>query len=184
MSRHLLPLIPAALEVVQVLPAPDRITILTAPKPSSSACPLCAVASSRVHSHYTRTLADLPWQGRGVTVQVRARRFRCATAGCLRQVFAERLPGVAPSWARRRTRLGDIQRHIGLALGGQPGASLNAPRVGMSQRSVERWLRADGEPEHRRPPVASLVDAFRTHLERRWQEGCRNAADLWQEIRD
>ena len=61
---------------------------------------------------------------------------------------------------------------------------LIAPRVGMSQRSVERWLRAGGEPEHRRPPVAGLVDPFRTYLERRWQEGCRNAADLWREIRD
>ena len=119
LSRHLLPLIPAALEVVQVLPAPDRITILTAPKPSSSACPLCSAVSSRVHSHYTCTLADLPWQGRAVTVQVRARRFRCGRAGCSRQVFAERLPEVAPSWARRTTRLGGIQRHIGFALGGE-----------------------------------------------------------------
>jgi len=370
LSRSLLPLIPAALQVMQILPAPDRITILTAPKPSGSACPLCGAVSSRVHSHYTRTLADLPWQGRAVTVQVRARRFRCGRAGCPRQVFAERLPDVAPSWARRTARLGGIQRHIGLALGGEPGARLAArlampvsgdtllrlvraaelpsqppprvvgidewawrrglsygtivcdlergrvvdllpdrrtetvaawlkrhpsvaviardrasvfaeavrqgapqasqvadrwhllrnlgdalraavdrhcvaviaaasavaevantdhrpppapeaagtqlsalrrarrdsraehyamvwrlheagmvprliaPRVGMSQRSVERWLRAGGEPEHRRPPVASLVDPFRPHLERRWQEGCRNVADLWREIRD
>jgi hypothetical protein len=131
LSRSLLPLIPAALHVVQVLPTPDRITILTAPKPSSSACPLCGAVSSRVHSHYTRTLADLPWQGRAVTVQVRARRFRCAAAGCLRQVFAERLPGVAQSWARRTARLGDIQRHIGFALGGEPGSRL-AARLSMS----------------------------------------------------
>jgi len=33
--------------------------ILAAPKLSESICPLCAVASGRVHSHYTRTLADL-----------------------------------------------------------------------------------------------------------------------------
>jgi len=97
LSRALLPLIPAALHIVQVLRAPDRITILTAPKPSSGACPLCSAVSSRVHSHYTRTLADLPWQGRAVTVQVWARRFRCTITGCLRQMFAERLPGVAPS---------------------------------------------------------------------------------------
>ncbi|MGI4940604.1 MAG: transposase family protein [Janthinobacterium lividum] len=88
MSRSLLPLTPAALHVVQILPAPDRVTILTTPKPSGGACPLCGAASSRVHSHYTRTLADLPWQGRAVTVQVRARRFRCATAGCLRRAPA------------------------------------------------------------------------------------------------
>ena len=60
MSRRLLPLIPAGLSVVQVLPAPDRVTIVTAPTPSQGACPLCGGLSDRVHSHYTRTLADLP----------------------------------------------------------------------------------------------------------------------------
>ena len=155
MSRHLLPLIPAALQVVQVLPAPDRITILTAPKPSSGACPLCAAVSSRVHSHYTRTLADLPWQGHGVTVQVRARRFRCATVGCLRQVFAERLPGVAPSWSRRTARLGDIQRHIGFALGGEPGSRL-AARLSMPV-SGDTLLRLVQATEREPPPSPRVV---------------------------
>lgn len=52
----------------------------------------------------------------------------------------------------------------------------------MSQRSVERWLAAGGEPEHRRPAVASLVDPFRPYLDRRWREGCRNTRKLWREI--
>ena len=103
---------------MQVLPALDCATILTVPKLSESVCPLCAVASGRVHSHYTRTLADRPWQGRRAAIQVRARRFRCATAGCPRRVFAERLPEVAQPRARRSVRLGSIQRHIGFALGG------------------------------------------------------------------
>jgi transposase IS204/IS1001/IS1096/IS1165 family protein len=85
------PLIPAGLSVVQVLPAPDRVTIVTVPTSSEGACPLCGGLSGRVHSRYTRTLADLPWQGRAVAVRVRARRFRCATAGCPRRIFTERL---------------------------------------------------------------------------------------------
>ena len=40
-------------------------------------------------------------------------------------MFAERLPAVAPPRARRSQRLGDIQRHIGLALGGEPGSRLS-----------------------------------------------------------
>ena len=59
---------------------------------------------------------------------------------------------------------------------------LIAPMVGVSQRSVERWLAASGEPEHRRPPVATLIDPFRPYLERRWQEDCRSAAELWRGI--
>ena len=128
---------------MQVLPAPDCVTILTVPKLSESICPLCAVASGRVHSHYTRTLADLPWQGRRAAIQVRARRFRCATTDCPRRVFAERLPDVAQPRARRSVRLGSIQRHIGFALGGEPGARL-AARLAMpvSGDTLLRLVRA------------------------------------------
>lgn len=41
-----------------------------------------------------------------------------------------------------------------------PGRS--PPRIGMNVRTVERWLTAGGEPEHRRPPSRSgaRVDCF------------------------
>ena len=115
---------------MQVLPAPDRVTIVTAPTPSQGACPLCGGLSGRVHSRYTRTLADLPWSGRAVAVQVRARRFRCTSSDCRRRIFTERLPEVVRPRARRTARLGDVQRHIGLALGGAPGSGL-AGRLAM-----------------------------------------------------
>lgn len=139
---------------MQILPTPNRITIITAPKPSGSACPLCGAISSRVHSHYTRTLADLPSQGRVVTVQVQARRFRCGRSGCVRQVFAERLPEVARSRARRTARLGDIQRYIGVALGGEPGSRL-AARLAMpvSGDTLLRLVRAAELPRHPPPRV-------------------------------
>ncbi len=47
LSRNVLPLIPAALQVVRVLPASDRITIVTLPKFSESACPLADSNVSR-----------------------------------------------------------------------------------------------------------------------------------------
>ena len=365
-SKHLLPLIPAGLVIDRVVTGPERVIVTTHPSATWAACPACGRFSSRTHSHYTRTLADLPYQGRPVAIHVRARRFRCTTVDCPRRVFAEQLPLVAAPRARRSQRLGDIQRHIGLAVGGEPGARLThrlampvsgdtllrlirgarweapeAPRVigidewawkrgqtygtilcdlekgrvldllpdreagtvsawlkrhpgvaviardratvfarairngapratqaadrwhllhnlgdtlraavgrhrravsaaggiersrpeqpglqkvpvchpgidelrnerrqaraeryaaisrlqadgmlprqiarevGMSQRAVERWLAAGGEPEHRRPPVASLVDPFRPTLDRRWREGCRNTRQLWREI--
>jgi len=56
-----MPLIPAGLLVQQVLPAPDRVTIVTTPRQDAAACPGCAVCSSRVHGHYNRLLGDLPW---------------------------------------------------------------------------------------------------------------------------
>jgi transposase len=89
-------MIPAGLSVVQVVPAPDRIIIVTVPTSSQGACPLCSGLSGQVHSHYTRTLADLPWQGRVVAVQVRARRFRCTTASARGRSSLN----ACPSWGR------------------------------------------------------------------------------------
>ncbi|MER9548416.1 hypothetical protein [Mesorhizobium sp. M0322] len=51
-------------------------------------------------------------------------------------------------------------------------------------RTVERWLAAGREPEHRRPPARSvLMDPFQDYLETRWQEGQRNGLQLWTEIK-
>ena len=81
MSKHPFPLIPAGLAVVQVLPAPDLVTIVTHPRFAAAACPDCLMPSRRVHSRYERVLGDLPWQGRTVRLRVRARRFRCWAGG-------------------------------------------------------------------------------------------------------
>jgi len=159
LSRRLLPLIPAGLSVVQVLPAPNNVTIIAACKTSRCACPLCGHVSGRVHSHYTRTLADLPWQGRPVILQVRARRFRCGRVDCPRQVFTERRPAVAHARARRTTRLGGLQCQIGFALGGEPGARL-AVRLAMpaSGDTVLRLIhRAEPKPSPS-PRVVAIDD--------------------------
>lgn len=94
-----------------------------------ASCPECGVLSQRVHSRYERVLHDLPWQGRPVALRVQARRFRCLNPPCLRQTFSERLADVATA-ARRTERLGDLQRHLGLALGGEAGMRL-ADRLAM-----------------------------------------------------
>jgi transposase len=124
LPRHLLPLLPAGLLVQQVLPEPNRIIILSRSTAATSVCPLCGKASARVHSHYERRLADLPCQGRPVVLRIQARRFRCATRECPRQVFAERLPDAFTPRARRTVRLADIQHHVAIALGGEAGSRL------------------------------------------------------------
>ena len=97
LSKRILPLIPAGLTVDEVLSSPDQIIILTTPDQKVALCPSCAEPSDRTHSHYRRTLHDLPWQGRPVRLYVRARRFRCLNLACPRRTFAESLAGVYPS---------------------------------------------------------------------------------------
>jgi hypothetical protein len=126
-SSPLLSLIPRMLRVLRVLPAADHVTIEAGPCRCMAECPTCGSASWRVHSNYLRTLRDLPSHGRAVMILVSARRFRCLNVACARKTFAERLED-ASAYARRTNRLGDLQRHLGLALGGEAGTRL-AERV-------------------------------------------------------
>lgn len=160
MLKRLLPLIPAGLRVQHVSPAPDRVTVFTAPEPAFASCPACGRHSRRVHSRYTRTVADLPWQGRAVAVHVRARRFRCAAPACPRRIFTERLSTVAAAKARRTTRLADAQRGVGFALGGKAGARL-AARLAMptSGDTLLRLVRS--APPRTAPPPRVLLSELR-----------------------
>lgn len=158
MSKHLLPLIPAGLLVQQILPAPDRLTIVVTPLQTQAACPTCGTPSRHIHSRYERVLHDLPWQGRPVRLLVRARRFRCLDPACSRVTFAERIADTAPPAARRTGRLDDLQRHLGLAAGGEAGARL-AARLAMpiSADTLLRMVRRAGTVPQQRPPVRVLA---------------------------
>src|SRR5690349_13829505 len=58
-----------------------------------------------------------------------------------------------------------------------------AAATGLSRSTVKRWLRRGGVPTWRKPRRASILDAHRDRLERRWRDGCRNASALWRELR-
>ena len=90
-------------------------------------------------------------------IRIEVRRFRCAAAECPRRVFTERLPAIAAGpWSRRTGRLGEIQRHLGLALGGQARqyTSGGAPRHAASGDTLLRLVRRI-EPEE--PAVVRAV---------------------------
>ncbi len=156
MLTRLLPLIPAGLAVVGVVSTADHVVITSSPHQPSAACPACAQVSQRLHSRYQRTLADLPWQGRPVVLQVQARRFRCLNPSCARQTFAERLAG-APAAARRTKRLGDLQGHLAHALGGEAGRRL-AERLAMPV-SADTLLRmaCAASNDHEPPPTPRVL---------------------------
>jgi transposase len=102
---------------------------------------------------------DLPWQGRVVELRVEARRFRCPNPACSRTIFTERLGDAAVAGARRTTRLRDVQRHIALAAGGNPGARL-AQRLAMpvSGATLLRMIRAQAVAPQAGPRVLGIDD--------------------------
>lgn len=99
-----------------------QIVLVAAMTAAKAACPDCHELSHRIHSGYSRTLADLPWAALPVCLVLNVRRFFCDLPQCGRQTFTERLPTVAPLYARTTTRLSDAQATTGLALGGAAGA--------------------------------------------------------------
>jgi transposase len=65
-ARTVLPT-PKLLDLIGVRATENAITLAARTSSRVARCPVCGVRSARVHSHYTRTLADLPWQGVPVT---------------------------------------------------------------------------------------------------------------------
>src|SRR6266571_8430204 len=108
---------------LECLSATDAvIRMVVASTQKEAPCPVCRRTSSRIHSHYVRTLADLPWNGVAVRLQLTVHRFFCAAEDCRRRIFAEQLPSVAAPYARRTIRLTEVLELIGFALGGEAGA--------------------------------------------------------------
>lgn len=130
----------------------DVIVIAVQANAPSSSCPLCGQPSDRIHSRYTRTLADLPWHGKSVRLELRVRRFFCLASQCARRIFAERLPKVAKAYARTTDRLHEAHRLIALALGGEAGSRL-ATSLAMATSADTLLRRIENLP---RLPSASI----------------------------
>jgi transposase len=152
-----MPVLPAGLLVQQVLPSSNHLVIVASLDQASVACPDCGASSSHMHSRYERTLGDLPCQGLPVTLRVEVRRFRCPTPICSRRTFAEPMAGIAQPLARRTCRLGEQQRHVGLALGGQAGARLAAKLAMPTSPDTLLRLVRQGDPASPSPPPPRVL---------------------------
>ncbi|HEY4387866.1 MAG TPA: transposase family protein [Ktedonobacteraceae bacterium] len=110
------------LRVYQLIMASNELTLCLASSQSEACCPLCGQSTTRVHSHYTRHLQDLPWSELPVRVRVQVRRFFCQNPACPRKIFTEPLADLTERYARRTNRLREAQLTMGWALGGEAGA--------------------------------------------------------------
>ena len=149
----------AELHVEQLAVADGLITITVVSRRPEVPCSACGTPMGRVHSHYPRTLADLPWQGTRVRLAVTVRRFFCGVPTCPRRIFAERLPETAARYARRTCRAAALLELVGFALGGRAGARL-AATLGLASApgTVLARVRAATVVEAHTPRVLGVDD--------------------------
>jgi transposase len=150
----LLPDIPD-LQLDQIQLADQMIVLTISTTHPSAVCPSCGQSSLRIHSRYTRTIADLPWADKMVQFQLLVRRFSCTNSSCLRRTFTERLGAAILPWARRTQRQAQQLQQLAFAMGGAAGA----PRVaalGMPA-SASTLLRLQRRTTLPAPPEPTLI---------------------------
>jgi transposase len=139
----------------------DRLTLtlgIATTHPNAS-CPACGGESRRIHSRYTRLLADEPAFGHRVRLRMYVRRFLCSESQCSRRIFVEPLGGLAARHARTTTRLARAHLAIGSALGGEAGARL-AKRTSMptSPDTLLRRVKSAGDRSSPAPRLVGIDD--------------------------
>jgi transposase len=154
---------PTSIRLEKIIQHDCSLTLVIRTTRAEAECPRCRRPSTRLHSYYTRRVADLPWHGVAVLLDLRTRRFRCRNSRCLMRVFCERLPRVVAHYGRKTVRLDDALQLIGLLLGGEAGARA-AMKLAMatSPDTLLRRARMAVKPCSATPRVLGVDDfAFR-----------------------
>jgi transposase len=142
------------LQIEQVTQQSNQLLVSIGSRSPNACCPLCRGQAWRIHSHYTRRVADLPCAGQHMTLRLRVRKFFCPHPACPRKIFAEQFPQLVLSYARMTNRLRDALVALGLATSAQVSERV-APKLGMSVSapSLLRCLRSVDCP----PPTSVRI---------------------------
>jgi transposase len=152
--------LPDGLHLLGITRSSATVAVEVAAGAVTHPCPRCRTASDRVHSYYTRTVADVACAGQPVRIILHARKFRCRDPVCAQKVFTERFPAYLRPWARKTQRLVEALTSLGWAIGGR-GTERVASALGIaaSRHTVLHLLAQSADPPV--APVSVLgVDDF------------------------
>jgi transposase len=142
------------LQIERVTHQANRLLVSIGSQEPQACCPLCAGQAWRIHSHYTRHVADLPCAGQQITLVLKVRKFFCPHPTCPRTIFAEQFPHLVRSYARITHRLRAALVALGLATSAHVSERV-APKLAMrvSAPSLLRYLRTVNYP----PPASVRI---------------------------
>jgi transposase len=154
---------PAAIHLEKIIQHHSSLTLVVKAAPTEAECPRCHRTSTRVHSYYTRKVADLPWHGVAVQLHLRTRRFRCRNSLCTKRIFCERLPLVVAFYGRKTVRMNEALTLIGFLMGGEAGSRATGElAMKTSADTLLRRVRQAKLPSTVTPRVLGVDDfAFR-----------------------
>jgi transposase len=142
--------------VESVTTAQEAIVLRLSTVADVAACPLCSQNSQRIHSHYSRTLTDLPWNRVTVRVHLHTRKFFCDNPYCVRRVFTEPVPELAARYARKTLRLSEALQQLVYMVGGEAGARI-AQMLGLLVSPDSLLETVKKAPVHQDPPATPRV---------------------------
>lgn len=149
----------AGVIVEEVTAAAGLLLVLARARAATAACPACGTVSGRVHSRYSRKLADAAIGGRQVEIGLTVRRFFCASPVCKARTFAEQVAGLTSRYARKTPLLAGVLGRIAVALAGRAGSRLAAGLgVPASRQVMLRLVMAIPDPAAAPPRVAGVDD--------------------------
>ena len=147
----------AGVIVEKVTVAAGLLLVTARTKAAAAVCPKCGTASGRVHSRYSRRLADAAVGGRQVEIRLTVRRFSCQAPGCERKIFSEQVEGLTARYARKTPLLAGALASIAVALAGRAGSRLAAALgVPASRQVMVRLVMAVPDPEAAAPRVLGV----------------------------
>jgi transposase len=126
-SNAIIPLLTARIPHLKLEQLDQHENILQATITSqqhTSKCPTCGTPSSILHSHYQRTVQDLPVGDSSITWNLHVRRFRCRKQSCTQRVFCERFTQGLNAYARSTSRVNALFEKTSLSIGASPASSL------------------------------------------------------------
>jgi len=149
----------AGVIVEEVTAAAGVLLLVARARAVTAACPACGTVSGRVHSRYSRTLADAAIGGRQVEILLTVRRFFCASPVCKARTFAEQVDGLTSRYARKTPLLAGVLGRIAVALAGRAGSRLaSGLAVPASRQVMIRLVMAIPDPDAASPRVAGVDD--------------------------
>jgi transposase len=154
--------LPEGFHLVGVEKRNDVFTVTLVSTQISPCCPLCGSAAKRIHSRYTRHVADLPCAGQSIRLLIQVRKYVCEESTCPRKIFAERLAPFVEPFVRVTKRLCQIVQIIGLATGGRLGVRVT-DRLGI-QTILRRIMALPPEPVGETPSIGIDDFSFRRGL--------------------